>query len=357
MTATFMKKIIFLIFILPICLQAQVDKAGDTFAGYKDITPDTLLDFPGPNGYIRYFIDLNGDAISDLKIESFRMLSGPMDAKDISVVPLDTHVYVRFGRVDSVYILAINNWQKSPIAKPLIYGDSINSFVSVWKNSSLYMTRNTMYLNTLIKPMDWVSANDLYIGIRHNMPGWTIYGWIRVNCPNSDGCYLKDYSFTKCANSPTLSVISTSSVLCASESATITASGASSYSWSTGSANPDIIITPSVTTTYTVVGANTAGCKENIVVTQNVDPCAGITEYSTNKVKIYPNPVTNILHIFDEQKINEPLVIEVTNYLGHVVLSQKYSGSIDVSQIQSGLYTLKIISSGKEKLYSKFVKE
>jgi hypothetical protein len=357
-----MKKFFFILLILPLSFIAQIFKAGDILSGYHDIIPDTLLDFTfmgpqgGPYSYEHYFFDLNGDAISDLKIESFRMLSTGNVPKDINVVPLDTHVYIRFGRTDSIYNTASNSWLKSPIAKPLLTGDSINSLTAVWKKN-LYLTRNTWYFNSLIKPLDWVGSIDNYIGIRYNFSSWTIYGWIRVNCPTSDGCYLKDYSFTKCANSPTLSVISTSSVLCASESATITASGASTYSWSTGSTNPDIIITPSVTTTYTIVGANTAGCKENIVVIQNVDPCAGITEYSVNSVKIYPNPVTNILHVFDEQKMNKPLVIEVTNYLGQVVLSQEYSGTIDVSQIQSGLYTLKIITSGDEKLYSKFVKE
>ncbi len=40
------------------------------------------------------------------------------------------------------------------------------------------------------------------MGIKYQTVTDTGYGWIRVNCPNSNGCYIKDYSF----GSQTLSI-------------------------------------------------------------------------------------------------------------------------------------------------------
>ncbi|WP_179367662.1 Ig-like domain-containing protein [Winogradskyella forsetii] len=52
-------------------------------------------------------------------------------------------------------------------------------------------------------------------------------------------------------------------------SATLTANGASSYSWSTGETTAEISVTPEVTTTYTVVGEGDNGCQTtaDIIVT------------------------------------------------------------------------------------------
>jgi hypothetical protein len=45
-------------------------------------------------------------------------------------------------------------------------------------------------------------------------------------------------------------------VLCSGNSATLTASGASTYSWSTGATTSQIVVTPTSNTTYTLVGSN-----------------------------------------------------------------------------------------------------
>ncbi|WP_175455586.1 Ig-like domain-containing protein [Winogradskyella thalassocola] len=52
-------------------------------------------------------------------------------------------------------------------------------------------------------------------------------------------------------------------------SATLTANGGSTYSWSTGESSSEIIVSPDVTTTYTVTGFSENGCQsiEEVVVT------------------------------------------------------------------------------------------
>ena len=55
-------------------------------------------------------------------------------------------------------------------------------------------------------------------------------------------------------STPTL--VANSATLCAGQSTTLTANGAPSYTWSTGSNNSSINVSPSVTTVYTVNGSN-----------------------------------------------------------------------------------------------------
>ncbi len=59
-------------------------------------------------------------------------------------------------------------------------------------------------------------------------------------------------------------------LLCSTESTTLTASGGTSYLWSTGATTAAITVTPAVTTTYTVIVSNAGGCKDTVSVTVRV---------------------------------------------------------------------------------------
>ncbi len=52
------------------------------------------------------------------------------------------------------------------------------------------------------------------------------------------------------------SVTSTTATICAGQSATLTAGGASTYTWNTGATTSSIVVSPTVTTNYTVTGNN-----------------------------------------------------------------------------------------------------
>jgi len=57
---------------------------------------------------------------------------------------------------------------------------------------------------------------------------------------------------------PTVTIATSSSLVCLGNNATLTASGASTYTWNTNSTNTTIIVSPFVATTYTVTGSNPA---------------------------------------------------------------------------------------------------
>ncbi|MFO0356836.1 MAG: LamG-like jellyroll fold domain-containing protein [Sphingobacteriaceae bacterium] len=69
--------------------------------------------------------------------------------------------------------------------------------------------------------------------------------------------------------SPTLAIASPTAI-CNGSSTTLTASGVSSYTWTSGPTTATFAVTPSVTTTYSVVGTATNACLTN-VTTQTIN--------------------------------------------------------------------------------------
>ena len=77
-------------------------------------------------------------------------------------------------------------------------------------------------------------------------------------------------------NTPTVAA-SNPAAICAGQSATLSASGTTTYSWSTGSTSSSIVVSPTVTTTYTVGGSNIGTCVQSsktVTVTVNPAPTA-----------------------------------------------------------------------------------
>lgn len=83
----------------------------------------------------------------------------------------------------------------------------------------------------------------------------------------STGCSTIKSATVYAVPNPTVSV--GSYTICAGMTATVTAGGATSYTWNTGANTSSIVVTPSVTTVYTVTGENT-GCSSTSVKTGTV---------------------------------------------------------------------------------------
>ena len=143
-------------------------------------------------------------------------------------------------------------------------------------------------------------------------------------------------------NNPTVTVSGSTAKLCAGESLTLTASGATTYSWSQGSNNASISITPSVTTAYTVIAIDGNGCKDTTVVNQVVDACTGINSNSpsANMISVFPNPNNGQFTIRTAQNIS----IRVLNELGQVVFATETAANgeehVSLPQLANGLYLI-----------------
>lgn len=88
------------------------------------------------------------------------------------------------------------------------------------------------------------------------------------------------YSATSATTAPTMSISGTSNI-CAGNSASLTASGASTYTWSTGSNSVNIVTTPSATATYTLYGASGTCSATPQTFTVNVNPLPTLSVATT----------------------------------------------------------------------------
>lgn len=96
---------------------------------------------------------------------------------------------------------------------------------------------------------------------------WTIVG--------NGGTIIRSGSVgIPCNFTGTLSV-PTTTINCINTSATLTASGGTSYAWSNGQTSASITVNPSTTTTYSVIITNQNGCKDTVsqqIVVNNTPP-------------------------------------------------------------------------------------
>ena len=93
-----------------------------------------------------------------------------------------------------------------------------------------------------------------------------------------------------------------------------------------------------------MVDAN--GCYSDSVFV-NVDFVPSHNSNISEKIKIYPNPVENIINIVTENNVFK--LVEITNSLGQVLIRKKSQNNIlkvDVSKLEYGTYLLNVFSQG-----------
>ncbi|HKC69506.1 MAG TPA: hypothetical protein VKG26_14820, partial [Bacteroidia bacterium] len=98
-----------------------------------------------------------------------------------------------------------------------------------------------------------------------------------VTGTNSNGC-VNTASVAVTVNAlPTITITPASATVCAGNTISLTASGATTYTWNTGVNTTSITPSPTVTTTYTVSGTNGSGCIGTKTVTITVNPLPTLT--------------------------------------------------------------------------------
>lgn len=123
-------------------------------------------------------------------------------------------------------------------------------------------------------------------------PGAIVGTSVTVSPTVSTNYTVVGTSTTGCQASATVStsvipaplVTSTPSVICAGQSATLAVLGTFTNIWNTGPATSSIVVSPTVTTTYSVAGTSTALCGYSVSKTLSVNPLPTITIAGTNTV-------------------------------------------------------------------------
>jgi len=175
---------------------SQFAIAGTPGIFYTDIVPDTLIDYGGSFGGTTeyYYFDVNNDSQNDLRLDAVGINGLGAGDDYLLLRPLSSNVFIRFKRFDYVYNPWVGNWN-TDVALPLINGDTINSSTAIWRSTNQYLTDNSFASGASKNVQDWVGNTDKFIGIRYITVNDTVYGWIRVYCPMSNRCSIKDYSF------------------------------------------------------------------------------------------------------------------------------------------------------------------
>ncbi|MDD4848371.1 MAG: T9SS type A sorting domain-containing protein, partial [Bacteroidales bacterium] len=125
------------------------------------------------------------------------------------------------------------------------------------------------------------------------------------------------------------------------ESATLTATGAETYQWSTGETTEEIIVTPTYTRTYNVIGTDGNGCSNR--ASHVVEVTLGIETVNADSFKVYPNPTQQRVTIEGDHMQQ----IELYNALGQRVhwmnlLESESSVELNVERYETGSYLIRI---------------
>jgi hypothetical protein len=104
-----------------------------------------------------------------------------------------------------------------------------------------------------------------------------------VSGSNSFGCIGTSVKCISVQPAPVINVSSPGTV-CAGSPAFLLATGATTYSWSTGATSPSIQVTPLYNTTYTVTGTSSFGCTSTKTVMVGVSPGPNIYAFTSDSM-------------------------------------------------------------------------
>lgn len=147
---------------------------------------------------------------------------------------------------------------------------------------------------------------------------------------------------------PNITANATPTSICKGNSTTLTASGATSYSWSNGSNQASAIVSPTLTTTYLVSATNNT-CSATRTLSVKVDNCTNIVSNTSSKSSIdnYPNPFVNELYL--KNTSNMLTTVRLINSLGKVVLEFKLQENeeyiLNTTQLEVGYYMLETLTN------------
>lgn len=138
---------------------------------------------------------------------------------------------------------------------------------------------------------------------------------------------------------PTVSISTDNSIICAGTTISLTANGANTYSWNTSATGSVIAVTPSVTTTYSVIGTDTSGCTNTAMLTQSVSLCTGIATLNDRDWlnPVLPNP--NCGSFVVSAPADNSIFI-LYNNLGQIIYSERLKRNENQIQlnIAQGIY-------------------
>lgn len=207
----------------------------------------------------------------------------------------------------------------------MCYGDSL-TLVANGANTYTWSNGATSSL-VVVKPL----VNTTY----------TLIGEIGSGCSDTTQTAITVNSL------PSLSITVASATICAGEQAIIAIDGASTYTWSTASNSNSIAVSPSLTTTYSVIGTGTNNCVSTDSLKLFVSECLSLTKNSlAAQTRVYPNPNSGVFVIEMPASDAE---IRIVNVFGQNILNTKANSvnKIDLTAYDKGMYFVYVIQDNE----------
>ncbi|MEO6303620.1 MAG: T9SS type A sorting domain-containing protein [Bacteroidia bacterium] len=217
-------------------------------------------------------------------------------------------------------------WQPSGTGTTIVVSPTITTTYTVTGVTSNGCTRTNTITVTVNNPstltISPATSNTICLNSSINLSasGATTYTWQPMNTPgsgitvsptvattytvfgtNSFGC-IGSKTVTVFVNSlPTVNCSTSNTTTCPGLTATLSASGASTYTWLPSTISSTVAVSPTVTTSYTVIGTSVLDCTNSCILTQSVFPTTVnfFTIVSTPSVicTLFPYNVTATLSV------------------------------------------------------------
>lgn len=160
------------------------------------------------------------------------------------------------------------------------------------------------------------------------------------------GCTSSTNYIQQVNPNPIINTSTSTSTICVGQSATLNAVGASNYNWLPGGNGSSITISPTVTTSYSVVGTNSiTGCSNTSTITQFVSKCLSVLNNSISQmdITIYPNPHQGQLYV-DNLESNSILVYNVLGQKINTTLKRlnEKTSEIIFDKASQGVFVIQI---------------
>jgi hypothetical protein len=256
----------------------------------------------------------------------------------------------------------------SPVVSP-----SVTSNYTITGTSGAGCVGNTVVATVSVQPSLNVTITGQTLVCEGESVGLTAsgavsYSWnvgspsnIIIITPTATTNYTVVGTFGSCTNAAvatvsvnpqlTVTAYATPSIICIGNTGTLIAygsvgAGPTTYSWDNGASTQSIAVSPSVNTTYTVVGVSNGVCSSTAIVTQSVISCVGIQEHnnSLSQINVYPNPNNGLFTVF-VSSVTDNSLLELYNCLGQIVVKQKINDNttiLNLNTLSKGIYILKL---------------
>jgi hypothetical protein len=177
---------------------------------------------------------------------------------------------------------------------------------------------------------------------------------------NANGCFGKDSSLVEVLPKPIVSFVLGTPTLCINSGTTALTNGLPFGGIYLGNGVAGNVFDPAISGSgnqiITYSYTDQYGCSDSAKDSVLVDLCTGLMSMQNNSIKVYPNPVLDVLNI---DNLAENAVISIFDVAGKQIIytvNKQLNTSLSLSNLSAGIYFVKIQNMENELLVFKILK-